>query len=165
MTPIYAIARDIDLDMRSDVCRSHVVESKLDLSLAHWWFLANLLREVQRFPDVTDPLRTAIDAVVEGLDRLGRGEEWPAAEATEAGYKARNAAPGLYSSDGGRQQFASCAGVAAKVAAEAAAAYVAGDADKAEYLMLVCLLWAEDAGVSRFAKADILLKVAKEASE
>lgn len=55
-----------------------------DLSRVHWAFLADTLRHL---PD-TDA-RDVVAAVIDGMDRLARGEEWP--EATAAKSRAERA--------------------------------------------------------------------------
>lgn len=63
-----------------------------DLSLVHWAFLAEELREL---PKQFDDTERAIDLAIAGMDLLASGQEWPdAADAAEAAYShtARSAA-------------------------------------------------------------------------
>jgi len=46
-----------------------------DLSLVHWAFLAAELRAI---PKTTDAVQAVIDPVIEGVDLLASGQEWPA---------------------------------------------------------------------------------------
>lgn len=58
-----------------------------DLSRVHWAFLADTLRHLP-YTDARDVVATVID----GMDRLARGEEWPeAARAAEAAARAAEA--------------------------------------------------------------------------
>lgn len=52
-----------------------------DLSRVHWAFLASTLR---RLPRTTHDVNVAVDVVIEGLDRLARGDVWSAARAAAA---------------------------------------------------------------------------------
>lgn len=57
-----------------------------DLSRVHWAFLASTLR---RLPRTTHDVNVAVDVVIEGLDRLARGDVWSAARAAaEAAWAA-----------------------------------------------------------------------------
>jgi hypothetical protein len=74
-----------------------------DLTRVTWRFLAQVLRELPEPPEISQ-------TVIEGMDRLGRGEEWPeAARDARAAYAAAYAAA------------AACADAAAVDAAYAAA--------------------------------------------
>jgi hypothetical protein len=93
-----------------------------DLSRVHWQFLA---AELRALPDVPASVQAAIDPVIDGIDRLARGEEWnrPAADAAyAAAYAATDAA----------RAAAYAADAAARAARAAdAAAYSATDAARA----------------------------------
>lgn len=84
-----------------------------DLSRTHWAFLADLLRHL---PQQSGHVKVAVDAVIEGMDFLVRGQEWSAADAADA---ARAAAHAAYA--------ASCAVDAADSASCAACAACADD--------------------------------------
>jgi hypothetical protein len=78
-----------------------------DLTRVTWRFLAQVLRELHGPPEISQ-------TVIEGMDRLGRGEEWPeAADAADA--------------------YAACACAYAACADAYAACADAADADAAAY--------------------------------
>lgn len=52
-----------------------------DLTLVGWKFLATELRAL---PPVADDIQACIDTVIEGMDLLGEGKEWPRAAARSA---------------------------------------------------------------------------------
>ena len=60
-----------------------------DLSLVHWAFLAAELRAI---PATTDAVQAVIDPVIEGMDLLASGQEWPADAADAAARAAARAA-------------------------------------------------------------------------
>ena len=60
-----------------------------DLGRVQWQFLASELRAL---PPVTDDIQAAIDRVIDGMDLLGQGKEWSAADAHAAATNARAAA-------------------------------------------------------------------------
>jgi hypothetical protein len=93
-----------------------------DLSRVHWLFLADTLRHL---PPQTDDLKAAIDRVIDGMDRLSTGEDWPdafaAADAAKAAYYAADAADAAaYAAYAASANYATHAVRAAAYAAEAA---------------------------------------------
>lgn len=65
-----------------------VNQDNKDLSLVHWAFLAETLRRLP--PQLTD-LQKIIDDVINGMDLLASGDEWPAAAEAAARAAARAA--------------------------------------------------------------------------
>jgi hypothetical protein len=146
MTPLYTIARDIDQALGGTACADAIEASTFDQSLVVWRFLAAVLRGMK---PGSAKVQAAVDPVIAGMDRLGRGEEWPdvraAAEEAWAVWASLAAAK---------------AAEAAKAAARAAEASLAAASWAAE-----AADWAVDAGVSRARQRDILLRLIQEASE
>ena len=60
-----------------------------DLTLVGWKFLAAELRSL---PPVPDDIQAVVDPVIEGMDLLGEGEEWPEAAVTNPAYWLTSAA-------------------------------------------------------------------------
>ena len=60
-----------------------------DLGRVHWAFLGDTLR---RMPPQPTDIQAVIDPVIEGMDRLARGEDWPEAAAMAAAEAAEAAA-------------------------------------------------------------------------
>jgi len=58
-----------------------------DLTRVHWAFLG---AELRALPKVPAEVQAAIDPVIEGMDRLARGEDWP--DAARAAARAADAA-------------------------------------------------------------------------
>ena len=132
MTPLYTIARDIDDALGGTACADALEASTADQSLVLWRFLAAVLREMKPEPG---KVQAAIDPVIAGMDRLGRGEDWPKADARAAR--------------------------AATAAAEAACATEAG----ARAAWAADAAWAATfADVPRARQRDILLRLIQEAS-
>jgi hypothetical protein len=95
-----------------------------DLSRVHWQFLA---AELRALPAQEPEIQAVIDPVIEGMDLLAAGEEWPSA--TNASYAAADAA--ARAADAAAYAAADDAAyAAARAAARAAdaAAYAAADA-------------------------------------
>ena len=88
-----------------------------DLSRVHWGFLA---AELRAMPQTTDAAQAVIDPVIDGMDLLFSGQQWPDACAAAA-------------FDSGAASASRAAAYAAYAAAyaAAAAAYAAADADAA----------------------------------
>jgi hypothetical protein len=94
-----------------------------DLSRVHWGFLAAELRVM---PQTTDAAQAVIDPVIDGLDLLFSGQQWPDARAAADAAGAAGAADAAYAA------YVADAADAAYAAADAAfAAYVADAADAA----------------------------------
>jgi hypothetical protein len=140
MTPLYTIAHDIDIALGGTACADALEASTFDQSLVLWRFLAAVMRRMQCAPA---KVQVAIYRVIAGMDRLGRGESWPKADAAAAWADAWSAA-------------------AAEDAAWDAEAVEAAWAESA---------WAESAWAATFAdvpretQRDILLRLIREASE
>jgi len=81
-----------------------------DLSRVHWGFLA---AELRALPQTTDAAQAVIDPVIDGMDLLFSGQQWPDADARAAAYAA----------------YAASAARAAAYAADAAASAAAHAAD------------------------------------
>jgi len=101
-----------------------------DLSRVHWGFLA---AELRALPQTTDAAQAVIDPVIEGMDLLFSGQQWPdapyaaraAADAAAAPYAARAAARAA--ADAAAVAAADAASYAARATARAAS-YAAADA-------------------------------------
>jgi hypothetical protein len=96
-----------------------------DLSRVVWQFLAAELRSL---PPVTPEVQAAIDTVIDGMDLLAEGKEWPEEDADAAAWAADRAAG--WAADGATNWAAARAARAAGWAARAAAS-AAGWADRA----------------------------------
>ena len=109
-----------------------------DLSRVHWAFLA---AELRALPKTTDAVQAVIDPVIDGMDLLASGKEWPyAAAAAYAAYAAAYAAASAadaaaYAADAaaGAARAAAYAAAYAADAARAAADAAAYAADAAAY--------------------------------
>jgi hypothetical protein len=153
MTPLYAIARDIDQAVGGTACRAALEASTFDLSLVRWRFLAAVLREMKPGPA---EVQAAIDPVIAGMDRLGRGEDWPEADARAAAKAAWAAAKSAWAA-----WAAEAAWAAVRAAVRAAAAQWSAAADAA-----AAAAWAATfADVPCARQRDILLRLIQEASE
>ena len=93
-----------------------------DLGLVGWQFLAADLRAL---PPVPDDIQAVIDPVIEGMDLLGEGKEWPEAAVTNPAYWPVSAAANAASN----AAAATCAAWSADDAAWSAAATTAAAAD------------------------------------
>ena len=117
-----------------------------DLSRVVWQFLAAELRSL---PPVTPGVQEVINPVIDGMDLLAQGKEWPKEDAEAAGWAA-----------------ASAAGWAARAAARAARA-AARAARAAAWAAASAAAWAADRDAARFAarrrQRDLLLQLIKEA--
>jgi len=96
-----------------------------DLSRVHWGFLA---AELRAMPQTTDAAQAVIDPVIEGMDLLFSGQQWPDARAAHA--RAAAYACALFGVDPAAARAATYAARAATYAAEAATRATA-DADAA----------------------------------
>ena len=86
-----------------------------DLSRVHWAFLA---AELRALPKTTDAVQTVVDSVIDGMDLLASGKEWPyAADAYAAAAAARAAA---YAAAYSARAAAYAAAYSARAAADAA---------------------------------------------
>ena len=99
-----------------------------DLSRVHWAFLA---AELRALPVVSATIQAVIDPVIDGMNLLAQGGNWPDAAARAAFAAARAAAAyaadaAAYAADAARAAAAVAAAYAAD--AVAAAAYAAADA-------------------------------------
>jgi hypothetical protein len=148
MTPLYTIAHDIDQALGGTACRDAIEASTFDHSLVLWRFLAAVLREMKPGSAKT---QAAIDPVIEGLDRLARGEEWPEADAADAAWAeaARAPAPAAWA------ELAVTTEAARTAAAWAAWAAAWAEAARA----------ATFADVPRARQRDIFLRLIQEASQ
>ena len=124
-----------------------------DLSRVHWGFLA---AELRALPQTKDTAQTVIDPVVEGMELLSIGEEWPDARAAYATAYAAHAPCAAYA--------CAAAYAAAYAAADAAdAAYAATDAatrcaDRVAYAYAAAYApYAEAAARARLRQRDTLL--------
>jgi len=111
-----------------------------DLSRVGWKFLAEELRALQPVPD---DIQACIDPVINGIDLLAEGKEWPKAAACSAAAAARAAA----------------AAAAAAYTAAAAAAYTAAYAYAAAYAAANAYAAAD----ARLRQRDLLLRLISEA--
>ena len=107
-----------------------------DLSRVHWKVLGQILRDL---PDVPQDVQAVIDPVIEGMDLLAAGKDWPAAahaaHAARAAARAAHAAAHANTHDAHAAAHAAAATVAAHAnthdaarAARAAAVTVAAHA-------------------------------------
>jgi hypothetical protein len=131
-----------------------------NLSRVHWSFLG---AELRALPPVAGPVQAAIDSVIDGMDRLARGDVWPAAadaadaaaraarHAADAAYATRAAADAAYAADAADAAYAADAAVYAAYATRAAA-----DAADAAY--------AARAADARRRQRDTILKLISEAA-
>jgi hypothetical protein len=150
MTPLYTIARDIDQVVGGFACRDALEASTFDHSRVVWRFLAAVLREMKPAPA---KVQAVIDPVIAGMDRRGRGEEWPEARAAERAAQAVARAVAF--------EGAWAAARAARAASEAS--WAAARAARAAWAAWAAKLAAR-AGVSRETQRDILLRLIQEAS-
>jgi hypothetical protein len=97
-----------------------------DLSRVGWKFLA---AELRALPPVPDDIQACIDPVIEGMDLLADGKEWPEADVCSAAYAASTTARTL--ADLMVADAAAAAAAAAWSAATTAAANAADYADAA----------------------------------
>lgn len=139
-----------------------------DLSLVHWAFLAETLRNL---PPQPRDVRAVIDPVIRGMESLASGDGWPK-EAASAAWAATNDAAnycdGFYAI---RSARAAAMAVIAR-AGSAGAALSAGDASNraaraAEEFPLSCLLSLNDHDDAKHAETrrqrDSLLRLLREA--
>jgi hypothetical protein len=89
-----------------------------DLSLAHWKFLHQTLKNMPLTDDKTQPV---IDVVIEGIGLLADGKEWPAADAVRAAAARARDSDAVYAT-------AVYAAYSAAYAANSADAYVTCEA-------------------------------------
>jgi hypothetical protein len=124
-----------------------------DLSRVHWGVLGSELRAL---PGVPSKAQSAIDAVIVGMDKLSKGEEWSSEDAHTASDAASTAAR-TSSYAAARAAYAAAARTAASTAASTSyAAYAAADAaDRTAYAA------AYDTATRR--QRDTILKLIKEA--
>ena len=116
-----------------------------DLSRVHWGFLA---AELRAMPQTTDAAQAVIDPVIEGMDLLFSGQQWPDAEA--AATRAADAT--TYAA-----RAATYAEAAATRAAEAASYAARAAADAAAYAAYAAAYAAADAADARLRQRDTLL--------
>jgi hypothetical protein len=162
MTPLYTIARDIDDALGGTACRDAIEASTADLSLVLWRFLAAVMREMRPAPA---KVQVAIAPVIAGMDRLGRGEEWPEAAAraaARAAEAAANVAANVAEATAAAASWAASSQSATE-AARAAAAWVARAAAEAAAWAADAAWAATFASVPRKTQRDILLRLIKEA--
>jgi hypothetical protein len=149
MTPLYTIAHDIDDALGGTACRDALEASTFDQSRVLWRFLAAVLREMK---PARAKVQAAIDPVIEGMDRLGRGESWPKADARAAAKAARAAEAWAAEAWAAEAAWAAVRAAAAQWSAAAEAADAAA--------------WAATfADVPRARQRDIFLRLIREASE
>jgi len=157
MTPILTrLAREIDGALGGAACMDAITTSKADLSLVHWRFLARVLRAM---PPAADKEQATFDAVIAGMDTLGRGEEWTEAEAAKvaADAWAAWAASAMWTASEWRRTWAAAWAAGARVPAGAEWAWAAAVAAAAARASL--------AGVTRARQRDILIRLIEEANE
>ncbi len=160
MTPILIrLAHDIDDALGGTACADALEASTADLSFVHWRFFADMLRAM---PPATDDVQAVIDPVIAGMDRRGRGEDWPeAADAARAAAEAAAEAAAGFDGDREARHAGDEVGAwAAEAAKVAAAAWAAADADAA-----LAAAAATFADVPRETQQAILLRLIREASE
>ena len=116
-------------DIPEDIC----ADGK-DLSRVHWLFLADVMRHL---PPQTGDAKAAIDFVIDGMDKLSRGESWSGA----AAYTAFD-----------EVDFADPACAAAFAAVRAAYAYASRSGPAAAY---VARFAADAARAAAFADANV----------
>jgi len=121
-----------------------------DLSRVHWGFLAAELRVM---PQTTDAAQAVIDPVIDGLDLLFSGQQWPDARAAAADAYAATDAAAAYTTDAA----ADAAATAAKAAAAYAAAKAANAANAAANAAKAAAYAAKDTGRARLRQRDTLL--------
>ena len=117
-----------------------------DLSKLHWLFLADMLRHL---PPQTGSVKAAIYRVIDGMDELSIGEDWPGAFA--AADAARAAA------------FAAKSADAAYAAASAADAASTGYATRAARAAAYAAAAAADARAEISRQRDVFLRLLREA--
>ena len=130
-----------------------------DLSRVVWQFLSAELRSL---PPVTPEVQAAIDTVIDGMDLLAEGKEWPEEDADAAASAASAAAwAAARAADCAAARAARAAGWAASAAASAAdcAASAAGWADWAAARVAS----AAARVATRRRQRDLLLKLITEA--
>jgi hypothetical protein len=159
MTPILTrLARDIDLALGGSVCQDAIRDASnggADLSLVHWRFLADVLREIEPVTETGEALSAA---TIAGLDWLGRGEKVSAAD-KKAFWEAAEAAAKAPKGPGWAAYLAvAAAALAAKWAAVTGAEPFAVRVARAAKA-------AVDADVTRARQRDILLRLIEEATE
>jgi hypothetical protein len=132
-----------------------------DLSNVGWQFLA---AELRALPKQSDNIQAVIDPVIEGMDLLVIGQEWPADAAASAAYAARAAAAA------DAANAANAARAAAWAAADAAwaaadAAHAAADAAWAAADAAHAADWiaSATADAARLRQRDLLLQLISEA--
>ena len=115
-----------------------------DLSRVHWGFLAAELRAMPQAPDAA---QAVIDPVIEGMDLLFSGQQWPDARAAaDAAYAAARAASyAAYAASYAAYAAAYAADAAADAADAAADAYAAAKAYDAAYAAAYAAATAADA--------------------
>jgi hypothetical protein len=152
MTPILTcLASDIDQAIGGTECMDAIAASTADLSLVEWRFLAEVLREMVHGTVFGEALSAT---VIAGLDGLGRGRDWPGAEAAAAG---RSKEPALSSK-----------AIAAVMWAATAAEFVQSENGMVAYAdsaAVTASLLASNAGVTFHRQRDILLRLIEEAGE
>jgi hypothetical protein len=119
-----------------------------DLSRVGWKFLAEELRALQPVPD---DIQACIDPVINGIDLLAEGKEWPKAAACSAAADAATARAAA--------ARAAAAAAAAAYTAAAAAAYTAAYAYAAAYAAANAYAAAD----ARLRQRDLLLRLISEA--
>ena len=123
-----------------------------DLSRVHWGFLA---AELRALPQTTDAAQAVIDPVIDGMDLLFSGQQWPDARAAAAfdsgaASASRAAADAAYAAARAAARAAAYAADGAYPAADAYGAYAAAYAARATKA-------AEAAGRARLRQRDTLL--------
>ncbi len=119
-----------------------------DLSRVHWKVLGQILRDL---PDVPQDVQAVIDPVIEGMDLLAAGKDWPAAaraaraaraaHATRAAaHAARAATRAAHAAAHADARFAAHAARAAARAAHAAAAHYYPDAVRRQRDIILTLI-------------------------
>ena len=120
------------------------------MSRVHWGFLAAELRAMPQAPDAA---QAAIDPVIQGMDLLFSGQQWPDARAAAADAYAATDAAAAYTTDAA----ADAAATAAKAAAAYAAAKAANAANAAANAAKAAAYAAKDTGRARLRQRDTLL--------
>ena len=154
-----------------------------DLNRIHWLFLADTLRNL---PPQAGDVKIAVDRVIDGMDLLASGKEWPnaytaraaanaaanaARAAADAAYAARAAADAAYAARAAADAaYAARAAADAAVNAARAAAYAAADAAAdAAYAAADAAYAAADAAyaaadaAARLRQRDTILRLISEA--
>jgi hypothetical protein len=138
-----------------------------DLTRVCWQFLAAELRSL---PPVAPEIQAVIDPVIDGMDLLSEGKEWPEEDASAAADAAGRAADRVASARDATRAADWAAARAAASATESAAGWTAGWAADSATWAIDSAGWATDRADRATAKVatrrrqrDLLLKLIAEA--